>query len=73
LYDEAPANADAGEDLFTFDLNDETAPHWPAPIFWNRGLAGGPAIYNVERESVALAYQRFLDRMDQLYAPGAAR
>ncbi len=68
LYDEAPPDAEAEEDLFTFDLEDEAAPHWPAPVFWNRGLAGGSPIYKAERESVALAYQRFLDRMDQLYA-----
>jgi hypothetical protein len=35
LYDEAgPDQADA----FNFDLNNEEAPHYPLPVFWNRAL-----------------------------------
>ena len=35
LYDEAGADA---VDVFSFDLNEEGAPHDPMPIFWHRAL-----------------------------------
>ena len=35
LYDETQASTD---DVFSFDLDSEEAPHYPLPVFWNRAL-----------------------------------
>jgi hypothetical protein len=66
LYDEVPAGADPAEDLFSFDLHEENAPHDPLPIHWNRGLAAGTTLRRFEATTVAQAYSEFLTRFDQL-------
>jgi len=38
LYDEIPPGNSEG-DLWSFDLADETAPHWPWRVNWHRGFA----------------------------------
>jgi len=38
LYDEIQAGESAA-DRFSFDESDESAPHYPWPIRWNRGFA----------------------------------
>lgn len=60
LYDEA--SDDLSADRFSFDLNDEDAPHDPLHITWTLGLAAGASLRNLEQTSVTLAYTRFLDR-----------
>lgn len=70
LYDEASAEA---ADAFTFDLNDEEAPHYPVPIFWQRALqefepcARAEAI---EEKMAAEAMGLFMDRADRLVFAG---
>jgi len=38
LYDEIPPGT-LEEDLWSYDLADETAPHWPWRVNWHRGFA----------------------------------
>jgi len=70
LYDEAPAEA---ADAFTFDLNDEEAPHYPAPIFWHRALQEfEPCAQDegIEGKIAAEAMGLFMDRADRLIFAG---
>ena len=60
LYDEA--SGDLSDDRFSFDLNDDDAPHDPLHITWTLGLAAGASLRNIEQTSVTVAYTRFLDR-----------
>ena len=68
LYDEVPASNELAEDFFSFDLNDEEAPHYPLPIHWTRGLAAGASLRDLEESqtTVEQAYQPFLTRFDEL-------
>ena len=65
LYDDLEPSAESG-DGFSFDLSDESAPHDPIIIDWNRGLAAGASLRDLERTAVKLAYTSFLTRFDQL-------
>ena len=66
LYDEVPASNDLAGDFFSFDLNDEEAPHHPLPIHWTRGLAAGTSLRDLELTTVEQAYQPFFRRFDEL-------
>ena len=50
----------------SFDLADDEAPHHPLPIHWNRGLAAGASLQDLEASTVAQAYGTFLRRFDRL-------
>ena len=65
LYDDgaASANPDGG---FSFDLDDERAPHAPLAVHWTRGLAAGTSLRLLERSTVKQAYAWFLKRFDRL-------
>ena len=65
LYDEVGSPDETGGD-FSFDLDEEGAPHDPMPIYWTRGLSAGTSLHSLEESTVNLAYTRFLDRFDQL-------
>ena len=67
LYDEEDPSENS-VDNFTFDANDEFAPHNPLPIIWTRGLGAGMSLQNLEQSktSILLAYKRFLDQFDVL-------
>lgn len=67
LYDEVSAFDGLAGD-FSFDLNDEEAPHYPLPIHWTRGLAAGTSLHELENSqtTVTQAYQTFLSRFDEL-------
>ena len=65
LYDDLSSPGDAG-DAFSFDLDDEDAPHAPLPIHWTRGLAAGGSLRNLEESTVRQAYASFLERFDGL-------
>ena len=45
LYDAVPPG-DSGGELFNFDKDDDTAPHYPLPIRWDRGFAGLRSIHS---------------------------
>ena len=66
LYEQLDPNADPEGDFFSYDINDEHAPHNPLPIHWTRGLAAGTSLRNLERTTVGQAYSQFLDRFDEL-------
>ena len=70
LYDAAGAGDDSAADQFTFDINDEEAPHAPLPIYWNRGLAAGSSLRNFEQTPVSRAYSGFLERFHQILKQG---
>ena len=65
LYDEA--SDDLSVDRFSFDLNDDDAPHDPLPITWTLGLASGASLRNLDQTSVTVAYTRFLERFAQRF------
>ena len=65
LYDEV--SDDLSAEQFSFDLNDDDAPHDPLHITWTLGLAAGASLRDLEQTSVAVAYTRFLDRFDQRF------
>ncbi len=44
VYDEAPAGLPSSE-LWSFDLNDEQAPHFPWRVSWNQGFFSVPSVY----------------------------
>ena len=57
---------DASDAEFSFDLNDEDAPHDPIAVHWTRGLAAGTSLRDLERTAVWQAYAEFLGRFDRL-------
>ena len=69
LYDEVVPASDS-EESFSFDMQDEDAPHHPIPIHWTRGLAAGASLRDIERTPVSQAYTQFLHRFDNLIADG---
>ena len=66
LYDEVPTSDDS--DSFSFDVQDEGAPHDPLVIHWTRGLAAGASLRDLETDvdTVRSAYAPFLGRFDRL-------
>ena len=70
LYDEMDAEGDAiGE--FSFDLDEENAPHNPMEIAWTLGLAAGGSLQDLDEETVKSAYGRFLNSFDErVYTSG---
>ena len=67
LYDNIEPSGDS-HDRFSFDLHEEGAPHDPIAIHWNRGLAAGASLRDLEREQIAVrnAYEQFRPRFDEL-------
>ena len=65
LYDDGAASANPGGE-FSFDLDDEHAPHAPLVVHWTRGLAAGTSLRLLERSTVEQAYAWFLKRFDRL-------
>ena len=66
LYDEV-APSRGFQDVFSFDLDDDGAPHRPIPVHWNRGLAAGASLRELRRtEPVTQAYAEFLTWFDGL-------
>lgn len=70
LYDEIPP--EEGE-WFSFDQTDETAPHMPFPVYWERGLLAWANLRSLDSDAVQSAYSEFLeqfgDRMKLEEAP----
>ena len=69
LYGAMDPSGDAG-DPYTFDRDEEEAPHLPFPIHWTRGLAAGASLIELEATPVFHAYRDFLRRFDGLLMPG---
>lgn len=68
LYGVEPSGATG--DPYTFDRDEEDAPHVPFPIHWTRGLAAGASLINLEATTVFQAYRDFLRRFDGLLITG---
>ena len=69
LYGDMEPSGDAG-DPYTFDRDEEDAPHVPFPIHWTRGLAAGASLIDLEATAVFQAYRDFLRRFDGLLMTG---
>lgn len=65
LYDEV--SDDLLADQFSFDLDDDDAPHDPLCITWTLGLAASASLRNLEQASVTVAYTKFLERFTQRF------
>ncbi len=64
LYDETGAQ---DMDAFSFDLDDEAAPHGPVPIFWHRALQEfDPVVGGIDSKTAAEAFGTFFEQADHL-------
>ena len=70
LYGDVDPAGDA-DDPYTFDRDEEDAPHVPFPIHWTRGLAAGTSLIDLEATPVLQAYRDFLRRFDGLLMAGS--
>ena len=68
LYDEVPAESRAEQDRFTFDLNEEDAPHWPLEIYWHRGVPDAQTIADLPKQTEREAFAPFLQGFEELMA-----
>ena len=66
-YDEIPPG-EVGADLWTFEEMDETAPHYPWPILWNRGFASLRSLHSrlesVDPREVGLVFGPLLEGLN---------
>ena len=67
LYDEVDPS-DETVSHFSFDLQDEEAPHDPLVIYWTRGFAYGASLQNLGQHPIHLAYGHFLSQFDTLFS-----
>jgi len=65
-YDHSTPNEELLDDVFTFDLADETAPHTPIPVNWHRGFASLRDLNRVDTTLVTAAFGNFLQFIDGL-------
>lgn len=64
LYD---ATGPEDLDTFSFDLDDESAPHAPVPIFWHRALMEfDPAQGGIDRKTADETLSLFFEQADRL-------
>ena len=63
LYDDVAPSESSGDE-FSFDLQEEDAPHDPIPIHWTRGFSAGSSLYRLEQHTVSQAYWQFFRRFD---------
>jgi hypothetical protein len=70
LYGDVEPSEDSG-DPYTFDRDEEDAPHVPFAIHWTRGLAAGASLIALEATPVLQAYRDFLRRFDGLLMTGS--
>ncbi len=64
LYNSLAHNS-TSPDSMDYRFEDDNAPHAPFTINWNRGLAAGSSLRNLEESSVNQAYWQFLERFDE--------
>ena len=67
LYDADDPTKNSG-DNYTFDVNDDFAPHMPMSIGWTRGLSSGVSLRDLEQSktSISSAYEDFQKKFDKL-------
>ena len=65
LYDEVDPSARSGSE-YSFDVDDEDAPHDPFTIHWTSGFApGGASLRTLEQTTVTQAYVQFIIRFHE--------
>lgn len=73
LYDEVPPGATT-EELWNYEADDDSAPHYPKPIRWHRGFAALASLHGhlqqIDPQDVQLVYGEFLEGVDTLTGPG---
>jgi hypothetical protein len=69
LYDELGAG---DLDGFSFDLNDDPAPHTPLPVYWNRAFAALSSLAAIDRQLLDAAAGTFLQGLDELLSGAKA-
>jgi len=64
LYDEVPPG-ETVDQLWNFDDNDESAPHYPWPIKWHRGFAALTSLHTrlaqIDQQEVDAIYGKLID------------
>ncbi len=68
LYDELDGRDDPG-DIFSFDMDDTSAPHSPLEINWTVDLAAGSSLRKLNDATVEAAYGRFLRPFSERILP----
>ena len=66
LYDELGSSTTGQED-FSFDMNEEDAPHNPIEINWTLGLFAGTSLRRMDPSNIESAYGRFLNPFVQRF------
>lgn len=70
MYESSEGSADSAQmDLFNFDLNDDTAPHYPHSLYWSRALQEFDPVRDEGRateDQVRLASEGFCRGLGQL-------
>ena len=71
LYDEVPAGAEpALADSWSFDQGDESAPHAPWPIRWNRGFAAVRSLHDrldgIDRQEIMSVFGPLIDGVTRM-------
>ena len=69
LYDEIPPG-ESSEDYFNFDQFDETAPHYPWHIRWNRGFQALQSMHSrltgIDQNEVDAVFRTFLECLSRM-------
>ncbi len=72
LYDEIPPGESIAE-RFSFDETDESAPHYPLPIRWNRGFAALRSLHarleTIDDQEIRAVFGPLIDAVDAVF-PG---
>ncbi|MBF0609209.1 MAG: AAA family ATPase [Candidatus Magnetobacterium sp. LHC-1] len=70
LYDEAEAQT---TDVFSFDVNDEEAPHYPISVYWNRALQEFDPLQEsggVDEQNLETAMGKFMTEAERIVFTG---
>lgn len=66
IYDEVPAGKSTAE-LFNYDETDESAPHYPWPVRWNRSFAAVQSLHarldKVDADAVQSIFGELIERL----------
>jgi hypothetical protein len=69
LYDQIPPGQ-SSDDYFNFDQFDDTAPHYPWPIRWNRGFQALESMHSrltgIDKDDVNDVFRSFLEGLSKM-------
>ncbi len=66
MYDAVSPDASPSEDAFSFDRDEERAPHNPWIILWNRGFQALPHLESLQATQIEKAFGSYLLGLDEL-------